>query len=332
MTTPPELPGLMPGFMDVPVDTDVRLRVRAGMQTDIGKKRLNNEDTAYVDPGGRFVVLADGMGGVGAGEVASAMAVEEVRALLDAAAIDLGAFETEPTDAGRDKLRRLVERAVQRAHDAVIERARVEPDKRGMGSTLDVVAVAGGEAFIAHVGDSRTYLVRDGEATQITADQTLAHALVQAGALSAADAESSPLRSVLASGIGLNHVRIELGHVELRPGDRLLICSDGLHGYFTAGDLARRLTLAELGVALAGLIDEARERGGADNITGIVVDVYSLRAGPVAGVPDAALASMVDVTLAEDWPIAADEDAELPPLPAGDTIRHAAPPMPARKA
>jgi PPM family protein phosphatase len=312
--------------MDVPLAADVRLRVRAGMQTDVGRIRANNEDSAYVDPGGRFVLLADGMGGAGAGEVASAIAVEAARAELEAAAAALGAFEAAPSLEGRSSVRAIVERAAQRAHDAVIERARVEPDKRGMGSTLDVVVVTGGEAFVAHVGDSRTYLIREGATTRVTSDQTVAQALVTAGALTEHEAEKSPLRSVLASGIGLSHFRIDHAHVELVAGDRLLICSDGLHGYFTDEDLARRLSIAELGVALAGLVDEARERGGADNITGIVVDVYSLAAGPVAGVPADALATMVDTNLAEDWPITGDD--ELPSLPAGDTLRHVAPPPP----
>jgi len=315
-----------PTFMDMSPSADVRLRVRAGMQTDTGRQRANNEDTAHVDADGQFVVLADGMGGAGAGEVASALAVDEVRAALEASADDLATFEVAPTDEGRAHLRQLIERAVQCAHDAVLERGRVEPDKRGMGSTLDVVVVAGGEAFVAHVGDSRTYLVRDGKATRVTADQTLAEALVAAGALTTDEAESSPLRSVLSSGIGLKMFKIDHAHLELRAGDRLLICSDGLYGYFTDEDLARRLTLAELGVALAGLVDEARERGGHDNITAIVVDVFSLRAGPVAGVPEDALASMIDVNLAEDWPIAAED--ELPVTKSADTIRHTAPPIP----
>jgi serine/threonine protein phosphatase PrpC len=291
----------------------VRLRVRAGMQTDTGVTRAFNEDTAYVDQAGRFAVLADGMGGPGSGEIASAMSVEAVRDALAESSDALAAFEAEPGPSGREAVRAAIEQAVRRAHEAVIERGRVEPDKRGMGSTLDVCVVAGGEAFVAHVGDSRTYLIRDGRAIRVTADHTVAEALKAAGALTADEAEASPLKQMLSSAIGLPKMfKIDHAHLELQPGDRLLICSDGLHGYFADDDLARRLSIAELGDALAGLVEEARARGGHDNITGIVLEVFSLRAGPVAGVPDDALASMVDENLAEGdtWPLS---NEDVPP-------------------
>jgi len=291
---------------------DMRLRVRAGLQTDVGVERRHNEDSAYVDDDGRFAVLADGMGGAGGGEVASALAVDEVRGALEGATDTLTAFEAEPSDAGRDAVRAAIEQAVLRAHEAVIARGNAEPDKKGMGSTLDLVVVTGGEAFIAHVGDGRTYLVRDGKALQVTADHTVAATLQRAGALSGEEAANSPLRTVLASAIGLPKMfKVDHGHLELRAGDRLLICSDGLHGYFEDEDLARRLSIAELGAALAGLVEDARARGGRDNITGIVLDVFSLGAGPVAGVPVDAIDSMIDDALVEaSWPL---EPEELKP-------------------
>ena len=279
------------------------------MQTDPGVSRAFNEDTAYIDPEGRFAVLADGMGGPGSGEIASTISVEAVREALVESADALAAFEACPGPSGREAVRAAIEQAVRRAHEAVIERGRVEPDKRGMGSTLDVCVVAGGEAFVAHVGDSRTYLIRDGRTIRVTADHTVAEALVAAGALTADEAESSPLRQMLSSAVGLPKMfKIDHAHLELQAGDRLLICSDGLYGYFADDDLARRLSIAELGSALAGLVEDARARGGHDNITGIVLEVFSRRAGPVAGVPDEALASMVDENLAEDsWPLSPEE-------------------------
>src|SRR5688572_23903118 len=125
-----------------PGEGDARLRVRAGMQTDTGLERNHNEDTAFVDDGGRYAVLADGMGGVGAGEVASEIAVEEVRRALDDSADTFTAFESEPSETGRDAVRAAIEQAVLHAHEAVAARAKAEPDKHGMGSTLDLVVVA----------------------------------------------------------------------------------------------------------------------------------------------------------------------------------------------
>lgn len=291
---------------------DMRLRVRTGMQTDTGVERSRNEDSAFVDDDGRFAILADGMGGAGAGEVASALAVDEVRAALEGETGTLTAFEAQPSDAGRDAVRAAIEQAVLRAHQAVVARGTAEPDKHGMGSTLDLVVVAGGEAFISHVGDGRTYLVRDGKALQVTADHTVAATLRRAGALTDDEAASSPLRTVLASAIGLPKMfKVDHGHLELRAGDRLLICSDGMHGYFADDDLARRLSIAELGAALTGLVEDARARGGRDNITGIVLEVFSLGAGPVAGVPEDAIDALIDDALGEaSWPL---EPEELKP-------------------
>jgi PPM family protein phosphatase len=292
-----------------PGEGDRRLRVRAGMATDSGVVRAHNEDAAHVDAQGRFAVLADGMGGPGSGEVASAIAVEQVRAMLEAAGDTLAAFESEPSETGRDAVRAAIEQAVLHAHEAVVARGKAEPDKQGMGSTLDLVVVTGGEAFVAHVGDSRTYLVRDGKAIQVTADHTVAAALHRAGALTEDEMAHSPLRSVLASAIGLPKMfKVDHGHLDLQAGDRLLICSDGLHGYFADDDIAQRLSIAELGAALAGMIEDAKAKGGQDNITGIVLDVFSTAAGPVAGVPDDAIESMIDATLTEDsWPLSVEE-------------------------
>src|SRR3990172_2513129 len=149
-------------------------KVHADVRTDIEMVRDHNEDNAWVDPAGTFFVVADGMGGHAAGEVASAMAVEEVKRALEAARPQIEAFAHAPGDEGRQALVQVLEDAVRRAHQAVYERGGRESDKRGMGTTLDVLLVADGEAFVAHVGDSRTYLLRNGAAAQVTTDHTVA--------------------------------------------------------------------------------------------------------------------------------------------------------------
>jgi serine/threonine protein phosphatase PrpC len=250
-------------------------KVVAEVLTDVGMVREHNEDNAYADPAGMFFIVADGMGGHAAGEVASAMAVDEVRKALDAARERVRAFAEKPTEEGRGDLVALLEESVRRAHQAVFERGGRETDKKGMGTTLDVLVLAGGEAFVAHVGDSRTYLVRSGQAAQVTTDHTVAEVLVIEGKLSAEEARLSPLRTILVNAIGVSpDVGVELAHLKLRRGDTLLLCSDGLHDYFPAeSELAELLTEQRGTEGLRRLIDLAKDRGGHDNITGVLVEV-----------------------------------------------------------
>src|SRR2546423_2249008 len=151
------------------------------MATDVGVVRERNEDAAYVDPARRFVILADGMGGHRAGDVASAMAVEIVRGALEAGARELAAFAEAPSVVARRRGHAVVERAIVLANEAILARGHAEADKHGMGTTLEVVLVLAGELFVAHVGDSRTYLVRDGRIVQLTADHTVAETMRRAG-------------------------------------------------------------------------------------------------------------------------------------------------------
>src|SRR5262249_5560345 len=123
------------------------------VKTDVGMVRDHNEDSAWADPDGMFFIVADGMGGHAAGEVASAMAVDEMKRALEAARAQVAVFAGNPDDESRKELVTLLESSVQRAHQSVFERGGRESDKKGMGTTLDVVLIADGEAFVAHVGD-----------------------------------------------------------------------------------------------------------------------------------------------------------------------------------
>src|SRR5688572_13445303 len=152
--------------------------VQANVCSDVGRVRQRNEDAAYADPNGLFFVLADGMGGQAAGEVASAMAIAFVRERLEAARPHLEALAAAPVAQRRDGVRKLLEPMVHGVHLAVCDRARRELDKRGMGTTLEIGVIVGPDLFVAHVGDSRTYLIRDGQATLITRDHTMAQVMV----------------------------------------------------------------------------------------------------------------------------------------------------------
>jgi len=261
-----------------------QVKLTAAMVTDVGVVRDHNEDSAFIDGAKQFFIVADGMGGHAAGEVASAMAVDTVKKTLEQARPRVIAFARKPTEDGRRELVQLLQSAVLAAHQAVFQRGSRESDKQGMGTTLDVLLIAGAEAFVAHVGDSRTYLIRDGRASQITTDHTVAEVLVIEGKLTIEEAQVSPLRTILVNAIGVSaDVGVEMAHLQLRTGDRLLLCSDGLHDYFVAEtEIAERLAGTDSPKLLGEMVELAKERGGHDNITGVVVDVLEVKIGPEA--------------------------------------------------
>jgi PPM family protein phosphatase len=276
--------------------------------------REHNEDSALADPEGMFFIVADGMGGHAAGEVASAMAVEEMKRALENARAQMQTFADSPDDEGRRALVSLLETSVQKAHQAVFERGGRESDKKGMGTTLDVVVVAGGEAFVAHVGDSRTYLVRSGSVAQVTTDHTVAEVLVIEGKLTAEEARLSPLRTILVNAIGVSpDVGVELAHIRLRKGDKVLLCSDGLHDYFPVdSELAELLSLGSGPEGLEKMVSLAKERGGHDNITGVLVEVVEGNASIEEEATDARRSAQTEsMTPVEGSPVAV-------PTPVGD--------------
>jgi serine/threonine protein phosphatase PrpC len=263
-------------------DEAAGVTLEAWLVTDVGMVREHNEDSATMETGRGFFIVADGMGGHAAGEVASAMAVDSVKRMLLESKSEIDAFKKAPSDGGRRTLVQLLQSAVLQAHQAVYQRGQSESDKQGMGTTLDVVLVAGAEAFVAHVGDSRTYLVREGRSSQITTDHTVAEVLVIEGKLTIEEAQVSPLRTILVNAIGVSaDVGVEMAHVTLKRGDRLLLCSDGLHDYFPAEEeIAQRLSAEKPGDAIAEMVELAKTRGGHDNITGVVVHVVAVEAVP----------------------------------------------------
>lgn len=302
----------------------VRLVARGVGRTDIGVVRERNEDAVYVDPEGQFFLVADGMGGHQAGHIASAMAIDVMRRHLEAARTEIAALGSAPTEALRAHVSSLVVAAVREAQDLVYARSMNEPATYGMGTTLDVAVVAGAEAIVAHVGDSRTYLFRAGAATQLTRDHTFAQAAVLSGALSPEDALASPMASVLSNAIGVTpDLVVDLTHHRLEPGDRLLLCSDGLYELVRPDELAGILWASTPAPAVDELIAIARARGGHDNITGLVVEIapsldtsttdaipqrlargssssFRVPANPLASVADDALCGIIDDTIREE--------------------------------
>lgn len=239
------------------------LQVRAFGATHTGRVRAGNEDSFLIAD--LVFAVADGMGGHQAGEIASDAALEPLRAL------DLSDV-TDPTTIGD-----LLADAVRDANTLVVERASADPQLEGMGTTLTAVAVRDSQLHVAHVGDSRAYLLRDDEAmSQLTTDHTLVERLVREGRLSRDEAATHPQRNVITRAIGHEAtVEVEvLPPITLRDGDQVLLCSDGLSGPVPDARIAETLARTVDGDdAVRALLALANEAGGPDNITAVLVRV-----------------------------------------------------------
>ena len=240
-------------------------------RTDVGMIRSGNEDNFTVDVAaarGIFIV-ADGMGGHAAGEVASEMAVQIVqRELVGVKSLD------------GDDVVKLVSAALKRANRAIHDRTITEVDKQGMGTTASVLIVSGGRYLIGQVGDSRVYLLRDGSLSQLTKDHSYVQEQVDAGFLTPEQARYHPYSNVITRCVGAGQdVEPDIYRGEVRAGDLYLVASDGLTGMVDDRRLAHLLgSRAEPERKVQALISEANGRGGLDNITAIIVHV--LEAGP----------------------------------------------------
>jgi serine/threonine protein phosphatase PrpC len=251
------------------------LDVKAHGVTDVGKKRKRNEDSYIVAPEIGLYAVADGMGGHSAGDVASARAVEVVRASLARNVAVLVDFANDPSPDRGAAAARQVEQAIQSACADIFHAAEADPRLRGMGTTFVCLVVAGDRAVVAHVGDSRLYLYRRGALHVLTEDHTLIAEQIKAGEITPEGALNSPFKGVLTRALGQNEsVQVDSLVVDLYPGDAFLLCSDGLHGYLPDDELQQRFGAgaAEGEEQLAaGLVATANERGGRDNITALVV-------------------------------------------------------------
>ncbi len=245
------------------------LRVEAGAVTDVGLVRRSNQDHYGIDERLGLYLVCDGMGGAAGGEVASELAVET---FLRIARQELACVSCDPMELTQRSLRR----AVAAANRAVIERARWDMRLRGMGSTLVGVRVEGERATVIHVGDSRAYLVRDGVAAQLTEDHSYVAEQVRLGLLEPAQVADSPMRSVITRAIGADvDVRPEVAAIALREADVLLLVSDGLTRHVEPQEFAGAVAGLSPNDAAARLVVMAKERGGSDNVTCLVVKVQS---------------------------------------------------------
>lgn len=244
-------------------------------RTDVGKRRFNNEDAFHVDDDLGLYVVADGVGSRPGGDVAAAAAVDAVDQVV---ARNRPLLES--VRAGREKsesLLEVVDAAFAEAAEALRAVSDLQPNLRGLACTLTVVIAAGGEAVMGHLGVSRLYHRQRSKVLQVSRDHTWAAMLRSTGILSASEAAAHPyarhLTSLLTDG---DPVACETAIVPLRPGDTLLLCTDGLGRYLTEGDwLARQMSRPDSASLVHGLVEWANAMGGLDNITAIVIEVES---------------------------------------------------------
>jgi len=253
------------------------VRIVSGGMTDLGRVRTNNEDCFRIVEPLNLFVLSDGMGGEAHGEVASELAVETiVKFCMDPQADAGGALLSNPEPSWSEKTRRLTS-AVHLANKNIYEAAEAHPEQHGMGATLTAAWIDGSRLSIAHVGDSRAYLLRGGTLQQLTSDHSLVAEQVRRGILTAAEAEESEMQSVLLRALGaLPDIEIDTEEHTLFARDILMLCCDGLTRMVTEPEIAGTLQ-AEPDPTRAAekLIALANERGGVDNITVIIVRVGS---------------------------------------------------------
>jgi PPM family protein phosphatase len=245
------------------------LALRYAVRSDVGLLREGNEDSAYAGP--HLLAIADGMGGHAAGEVASSVAISALA----------GLDEELPADQALDALAEAVASANSTLHEMSVE----DPSVEGMGTTLTALLWSGGTIAICHIGDSRAYLLRDGDFHQITRDHTLVQSLVDDGRLSPAQAATHPQRSLVMRALQSGtEAEPDLSLIEAKAKDRYLLCSDGLSDVVSEDTLRDTLTrIADRDQVVTQLIELAIRGGGPDNITCIVADVVEGEAEPSAG-------------------------------------------------
>jgi protein phosphatase len=229
--------------------------------TDTGCVRSANQDSYYIDPDGKFFVVADGMGGHAGGEIASKIAVDSIRECLDAL------WDTDITP------QKIMEDAISKANQAIIDDQNTNPIRSDMGTTVVLLIFREEEPWFSHIGDSRLYRLRGAKLEQISDDHTWIARAIQTGVVNADEAKTHPWRHMLLQCLGREDVKeVTSRAVEWQPGDRLLICSDGLTEELSDDRIAHQLkSIRNCQQAAQALIESAKLRGGRDNITVVVI-------------------------------------------------------------
>jgi protein phosphatase len=248
--------------------------IEAYGRTDVGRRRKINEDSFLVSPETSLYAVCDGMGGHNAGEVASKMAIETISAFVERSAVEKEITWPWGLDANVSFEANRLKTAIRLANARVYQAADNREELTGMGTTVVAVLVSPGLVTIGSAGDSRCYRVRDGELSQLTRDDSWVSAALGEGILNSDDVEHHPLRNVITKAVGARDtIDLDVVEHELKPGDLLMLCSDGLHGMINDQEIKRLLVPVpeSLEEASARLIDAANEAGGRDNVSVVLL-------------------------------------------------------------
>jgi PPM family protein phosphatase len=248
--------------------------VRAFGTTDVGRVRAANEDSFLIDPEHNLFIVADGMGGHQGGGFASSNAVRSIRE--EVVRLETAQESTQPLadQGGRSSAQVRLYHALQRTNERLYKKAQEDSALRGMGTTVTAIQLDASSANIAHVGDSRLYLMRDSKLRQVSRDHSWVQEQVDAGVISEDEARVHPLKNIITRSLGHDReLMVDLLREDFHPGDRFLLCSDGLTNMVPdqiIGDVLRRLPAEP---AIKELVRLALEAGGQDNITAVVVEI-----------------------------------------------------------
>lgn len=245
--------------------------MRAAGLTDIGKVRSINQDSFHLMEDKQIYIVADGMGGHAAGDQASRIAVKTIGEILSA--YDFASESAEDDAESGMSIEELIRYALQEANEQILLASLSNQHLQGMGTTAIVAVENRGSVFVGHIGDSRTYLVREKQISQITEDHSVVQQLVKAGAISEDEAESHPYKNVITRCLGMQaNVEPDTLELVLQPGDRILMCSDGLSNMVTNQVMEEKVNDNEdPNKACAELVELANENGGTDNITVVLL-------------------------------------------------------------
>lgn len=254
--------------------TKTSMEIECVTLTDVGSVRANNEDAVLFDAPSRLVLLADGMGGYNAGEVASAMAIERTAAELSSRVSTAG------DKVSLRELKRAMQDAVGLANQAIFEAANTDPEYAGMGTTIVLALLQKNHALIGHVGDSRAYLWRNGHLQRLTRDHSLIQEYIDQGLLSESEAVLPGYRSLLTRALGVEDtLQLEVTDLAVQTGDLILLCSDGLTDMLGDSDIATLLDQPpdDITTKAQRLVDEAKANGGQDNVSVALIKIDRLR-------------------------------------------------------
>ncbi len=250
------------------------MEIRAFGQTDVGKVRGANEDGFLIDEERKLYIVADGMGGHQGGGYASSHAVQGIRE--ETMRLEQVQDSTQPLEVPEGKTRTQVrlQHALSKTNNQLYQKAQEDPSLRGMGTTVTAMQLDSNFANIAHVGDSRLYLLRDGDLKQLTRDHSWVQEQVDAGVLSDDEAETHPLKNIITRSMGHEpELLIDLLKEEYRPGDKFLLCSDGLTNMVDDRMIKEVLEKKGPQPAVEELVRLSLDAGGLDNITALIVEI-----------------------------------------------------------